>query len=312
VVALRLRATGCRSDRVADADHVVREGSMEGIYRTARGEREIRSWCAARLASWDRPHRTTTIETELGATHVVTAGVGPPLILIPGTNFAAATWLELIDRLASQRLVHAIDLPGQPGLSDPARRKHVTDDYGRWLVTVAGALDAPQPTVVGHSLGALVAMLALAAGAEADRLVLLDPAGLRRLSVTPGVLAATIPWLRRSDRRSAAGLLRMMMAPGREPERDLVEWMALVGEHVRSSFAPPSLDVGALSRLRGLPIDVRSGEHDVFLPPAKLRRAVERRLAVDSFAVVGAAGHLLPHEQPTAIVELLRPPTDAA
>jgi pimeloyl-ACP methyl ester carboxylesterase len=67
----------------------------------------------------------------------------------------------------------------------------------------------------------------------------------------------------------------------------------------------------AASRATGC-IDVRSGEHDVFLPPAKLRRAVERRLAVDSFAVVGAAGHLLPHERPTAIVELLRPPTDAA
>jgi pimeloyl-ACP methyl ester carboxylesterase len=117
---------------------------------------------------------------------------------------------------------------------------------------------------------------------------------------------------RRPDRRSAAGLLRMMMAPGREPERDLVEWMALVGEHVRSSFAPPSLDAGAMSRLRGLPIDVLSGEHDVLLPPAKLRRAVERRLAVDSIAVVGAAGHLLPHGQPTAIGELLRPRTDAA
>lgn len=59
------------------------------------------------------------VDTEIGATHVVTAGAGEPLVLVPGTNFAAAAWLELVDDLAAMHLVHAIDLPGQPGLSAP-------------------------------------------------------------------------------------------------------------------------------------------------------------------------------------------------
>jgi pimeloyl-ACP methyl ester carboxylesterase len=279
---------------------------MPSIYRSDVGEGAIRDWCTTRLSSWHREHHTTVVDTELGATHVVTAGAGEPLLLVPGTNFAAAAWLDLVDDLAATHLVHAIDLPGQPGLSDPARRKHEGSAYGRWMATVTEAVDAPRPVVIGHSLGALVAMHAVAGGAEAARLVLVDPAGVRRLSITPTVLAASIPWLRRPDARSAARLLRMMMAPGADPDPELVDWMALVGTHVRSSLAPPRLDAAATRRLGRVQIDVLSGEHDVFLPPKKLRRAVDRRLDVDSFAVVAGAGHLLPHERPDAIVTLLR------
>lgn len=281
---------------------------MESIYRSDEGEREIRSWCAARLESWPRAHETRLVDTELGATHVVTAGDGPPLVLIPGTNFAAAVWLELIDDLASTHLVHAVDLPGQPGLSDPARREHAGAAFASWLSVITQAVGAGRATVVGHSLGGLVAMHAVAAGAETARLVLLDPAGLRRLSVTPSVLVATIPWLLRPRPRSAAKLLRMMMAPENEPGPDLVEWMALVGRHVRSSLAPPPLDEAASRLLANVPVDVLCGAHDVFLPPTGLRRAVERRLGHASYEVVPGAGHLLPHERPDAIAALLARP----
>lgn len=281
---------------------------MDSIYRSDEGERDIRGWCTARLASWPRAHESRLVDTELGATHIVTAGDGPPVVLVPGTNFAAAVWLDLVDELAGTHLVHAVDLPGQPGLSDPARRKHAGTAFAGWLSAVTRAVGAGRATVVGHSLGALVAMHAVAAGSEAGRLVLLDPAGLRRLSITPKVLVATFPWLLRSDDRSAARLLRMMMAPGNEPEPELVAWMALVGRHVRSSLAPPPLDDATSSRLAAVPIDVLCGAHDVFLPPGKLRPAVERRLGGASFEVVPGAGHLLPHERPDAVAELLRQP----
>jgi pimeloyl-ACP methyl ester carboxylesterase len=285
---------------------------VRSIYRSDEGQREVRAWCSARLAAWGRAHDTRVVQTELGATHVVSVGTGPPLVLVPGTNFAAATWLSLIGELGETHRVHAVDLPGQPGLSHPGRQKHAGGDFGRWLVAVSEAVDAVQPTVVGHSLGGLVAMHAAAAGASVARLVLLDPAGLRRLSVTPKVLAATLPWLRRSDARSAARLLRMMMAPGGQPDDDLVEWMALVGRHVRSSMAPPALDEAALSRLAGVSIDILSGEHDVFLPPEKLAEAAARRLGDGSFTVIQGAGHLLPHERPGPLVELLRRPSATA
>lgn len=281
---------------------------MERIYRSDEGEREVRAWCTDRLSAWQRPHTTSLVETELGATHVLTAGDGPPLVLIPGTNFAAAVWLGTVDDLATTHRVHAVDLPGQPGLSDGRRQQHASATYGSWLSAVTETMEAARATVVGHSLGALVGMHAVAGGAEVDRLVLVDPAGLRRLSVTPKVLAASIPWLLRSTERSATRILRMMMARGGEPDPELVEWMTLVGRHVRGSLAPPPLDEAAASRLADVPIDVLSGEHDVFLPPAKLRRAVEQRLDAATFEIVPGSGHLLPHERPEALADLVRRP----
>jgi pimeloyl-ACP methyl ester carboxylesterase len=70
------------------------------------------------------------------------------------------------------------------------------------------------------------------------------------------------------------------------------------------AWTPP--DSCCWTRLADVPVDVLVGEHDVFLPPATLERAVTRRLAGASFGVVPRAGHLLPHERPGAIVEVLR------
>jgi pimeloyl-ACP methyl ester carboxylesterase len=77
-------------------------------------------------------------------------------------------------------------------------------------------------------------------------------------------------------------------------------------------MAPPALDAAALSRLAGVDIDILCGEHDVFLPPEKLGKAASRRLDDASFAVIQEAGHLLPHERPDPLVELLRRPSSTA
>lgn len=279
---------------------------MERIYRSDEGERAVRDWCTARLSSSGHADQTAVVQTELGATHVLTVGHGPALFMIPGTNFAAAQWLGLVDELATTYRVHAVDLPGQPGLSDPRRGKHDTAAYGKWLSELMKAMEAARPTVVGHSLGALVAMHAVAGGAEVGQLVLLDPAGIRRLSVTPRVLMTSLPWLVRPTERSSRRILQMMMAPSGKADDDLVAWMTLVGRHARGSLAPPPLDDAATDRLANADIDILVGEHDIFLPPAKLRRAAARRLGTATFHVVRGAGHLLPHERPDAVIDHLR------
>jgi pimeloyl-ACP methyl ester carboxylesterase len=275
------------------------------IYRSDEGRRAVQDWCRDRLAAWDQPHRTATISSPIGATHVVTSGNGPDLVLIPGTNFAAATWLDLVAALADRFTVHAVDLPGQPGLSADERTRGGARRHGEWLAAVLTGLDLDGPTVAAHSLGAVGALRATSAGASVGRLVLLDPAGLMRLTVSAAVLRPTLPWLRAPNVATSANLLRMMMAPGAVPEHDLVTWMALVGQHVRTSLAPGPIAPQDLRRIQGTPIRVVSGRHDAFLPPNRLRRAGARRLPAADLEVVPDAGHLLPHERPDAVLAAL-------
>lgn len=278
---------------------------MTTIYRTTEGMHAVRRWCQGRLTAWDHQHHAQVVPTTLGPVHVVTAGNGPDLVLLPGTNFAAATWLDLIASLADHHTVHAVDLPGQPGLSTPNRPARAAERQGSWLAEVLTTLGTERPILVAHSLGAVAALRTAAAGLPTRRLVLVDPAGVMRLKVSMLVMRPTIPWLRKPNPATSEALLTMMMADGHQPDPDLVAWMSLVGQHVKTSLAPSPLPDRILRGLAGTDIDVVSGADDVFLPAARLRRAVQRRLPAANIEIVPGAGHLLPHERPDALPHLL-------
>ncbi|HSP80673.1 MAG TPA: alpha/beta hydrolase, partial [Myxococcaceae bacterium] len=248
-------------------------------------------------------HERESLTTSLGSTHIVRAGSGAPVVLLPGTNFATATWLELVGQVAREYTVLAVDLPGQPGLSAAERPGHSHEAYGNWLREVVEALDITGGTVVGHSFGGAIALAGASRGARVGSLVLVSPAGLVRLRVTPGVLARTLPWLLRPREGSARALLGSMLAPGSCPPAELVTWMTLVGRHVRTSLAPPPLPEAALREVR-VPVAIVSGEADVFLPPETLRRGAERLPGV-TFRGIAGAGHLLPHERAEVLLETL-------
>lgn len=108
--------------------------------------------------------------------------------------------------------------------------------YGDWLCDVIDRLDLREVVVVGHSLGAVVALAGAARGAPFAGIVLYNPAGLVRLRVTARVLAATLPWLARPSSFTAERLVRTMTTKA-VPDH-LVAWMVQVGRHVRTSLTP--------------------------------------------------------------------------
>ncbi|WP_067226483.1 alpha/beta fold hydrolase [Streptomyces sp. NBRC 109706] len=281
---------------------------MTGIYRSLKAHRDVTSWCAERLAGWPVDHRTTLLETSLGRTHVVMSGegTGPEgtrVVLVPGTNFNAATSLSLATSLAERWSTSVVDVPGQPGLSDPRRpgRQRLAV-YGRWLSEVLDRLGHERVVVVGHSLGGGIA-LACPAPQIRGR-ILVAPAGLVGLKVTGDLLMATVPWFTRPTEVRSARLLRHLYAPGVQPPAEIVAWMTLLARSCRSSLAPAPLPGHLLAR--GLsPIDlVATGEHDVFLPPSRLMPAASQRLGL-SVRTLPGAGHLAVEEQPEAIVNLV-------
>ncbi|MEV6527834.1 alpha/beta fold hydrolase [Longispora sp. NPDC051575] len=152
---------------------------MPSVYRTTHGRAVIADWCVKQLDAWTVPHTRSLLPTSAGHTHLTAAGVpgGPVSVLVvPGTNFNAATSLPLATALANHWPVHVADLPGQPGLSAPDRpRRDHTDWYAAWLSEVCTHLSGPL-VMVGHSLGGAIA-LACDSPHIAGR-VLIAPAGL--------------------------------------------------------------------------------------------------------------------------------------
>jgi pimeloyl-ACP methyl ester carboxylesterase len=64
---------------------------------------------------------TNLVNTDLGRLHVRRTGVGPPVVLWHSLFVDSGSWGPLIDMLARERTVYAIDGPSH-GRSDPVRR----------------------------------------------------------------------------------------------------------------------------------------------------------------------------------------------
>ncbi len=271
------------------------------LYRSDATRREIRTWCDRRLAHWDVPHERATVDTAAGETHLLTAGRGDTTVLyLPGTNHNAATSLPVLAALATGHRVVAADVPGQPGLSAGARPAgDPMAAYGAWAGELVGRLRAGRLLLVGHSLGAAIALAAPPAGVAG--LVLVDPAGLVRLRVGARVLAATLPWLLRPTRARSARLLQHLHAATRRPADDAVEWMTSVARGTRTSGAPGPLPPAVVRRWRAVPRRVLSGAQDCFLPVPRLQAAVRARLDTE-LQILPGAGHLVPDERPEEVV----------
>ncbi len=124
----------------------------------------------------------------LGNIAVHRSGVGLPIVLLHGLFDDHTGWRDLPRRLsAAGHEVLAIDLPGH-GTSAVAK------DFSEMVDRIADVLPRGQMRLVGHSLGAAIAVrLAQQLGARVDRVVLCAPAGLgARLNsdFTEGMLEA--------------------------------------------------------------------------------------------------------------------------
>ncbi|MFF5933648.1 alpha/beta fold hydrolase [Streptomyces sp. NPDC012508] len=269
---------------------------MRSIYRGPAAHDQVRDWCEKRLDAWPVPHTRSHVDTSAGATHVTTVGAAPTpgtpsIVLVPGTNMNAAVSLDTLESLSGVGQAIAVDVPGQPGLSADVRPgRDRAAWYGRWLSQVVDQVAPQGAVVVGHSLGGAIALASTSERITAR--VVVSPAGLIRLRVSPAVLGATLPWLLRPTVHRAERLLQHMTAPGTRPPHALADWMALVGTTCRSSLAPRPLPRSALTAARTAPVFVIVGAHDTFLPASALRRAARRLLGAD-LLVIGDSGHLV-------------------
>ena len=126
--------------------------------------------------------------------HYLTAGDGPPLVLLHGLGDTARDWHWVMPALARRSRVIAPDFPGF-GDSDRPRAAYSPGFFGTFVAGFLDALHIPSAVVAGNSLGGLAALrFALADPARVPALVLVDGAGLGR-RVNPGMRVLSLPGL---------------------------------------------------------------------------------------------------------------------
>ncbi|MBM7439780.1 alpha/beta hydrolase [Streptomyces sp. HB132] len=147
------------------------------------------------------PARGRQAEQSVGLSHRIIhgyrrayrmAGEGPAVLLIHGIGDSSATWSEVIPELARHHTVIAPDLLGH-GDSDKPRADYSVAGYANGIRDLLGVLGIEHATLIGHSLGAGVAMqFAYQYPERTDRLILVSAGGVGR-EVNPVLRAVSLP-----------------------------------------------------------------------------------------------------------------------
>jgi pimeloyl-ACP methyl ester carboxylesterase len=135
--------------------------------------------------------------------NTIQLGSGPPIVFIHGLSGCWPNWLEQLPVFADSHRVIALDLPGF-GHSPGAAGELSMPGYASLIDVLIGQLGLERATIVGNSMGGLIAAeLAAAFPARVERLVLVSPAGLstyrNRLTVR------ALPAIRRLEQLLAVG-----------------------------------------------------------------------------------------------------------
>lgn len=122
----------------------------------------------------------------------LSAGEGPPLVLLHALGECASVWAWAMPALSRGRRVYAPDLPGLGGDGGaPAGRS--SGSFARFVARFLDALGLGRAAVVGSSFGGLVALrLVLDDPARVGSLGLVSAAGLGR-AVSPALVLPTLP-----------------------------------------------------------------------------------------------------------------------
>ncbi|MFC9284468.1 alpha/beta fold hydrolase [Streptomyces collinus] len=207
-------------------------------------------------------------------------GRGAPLVLLHGIGHHRQAWDPVVDILATEREVIAVDLPGfgvSPGL--PGGLAYDLPTTNSVLGALFEALDLDRPHVAGNSLGGL---LALELGREklVRSVTALSPAGFwteaeRRYAFTMLLTMRGIarrlplPLVERLS-RTAAGRTALTSTiygrPGRRsPEAVVAETLALAGATGFDATLSAGTTVRFTDELSGLPVTVAWGTRDRLL-----------------------------------------------
>src|ERR1700676_756380 len=257
----------------------------------------------------------------------LSAGHGPPVLLIHGIGDSSSTWLPVLESFATDHTVIAPDLLGH-GLSGKPRADYSIAAYANGMRDLLSVLDIDRVTVVGHSLGGgVAAQFAYTFPERCERLVLVGTGGiarsvslLLRLAAAPNadLLMPTFGSpLFKLGSRLAAQVLRILGTDlGRDTEEILKVFDSLpdaaarraILRTLRSGVDWRGQVITMLDRAyltEGMPTLLVWGAHDAIIPVEHAYLAADA-MPGSRLEIFEDAGHFPHHSDPERFVSVIR------
>ncbi len=234
----------------------------------------------------------------------------PAVVMLHGAGMDHVVWTLPARSLAHRgRAVFAPDLPGHGRSEGPALSSIAA--MAAWLVRFLDAAGIGEAALVGHSMGALVALEAAAAApARIGRLALLGVAA--RMPVHPDLLKAAVE----APQRAADLIVSWAYGPagrfGGQPAPGL--WLMGGGHSLLDRAGPGVLardlaacdayDTAAAAAKITCPTLLLLGVEDRMAPAAKAA-PLARAIASSTITLLPDTGHIMMSEAPDAVIDAL-------
>lgn len=315
-----LDRAGPALDRTRRALRRPSPGVLLGLGAAALGAAVAANLILARRAEHRHPARGRFIEVDGVRLHYLEKGQGQPIVLLHGNGVSAEDFVVsgLFDALARTHRVIALDRPGFGYSSRPRARIWTPGRQAALIAKALAALNVRRPVVVGHSLGALVALnLGLDHAEDVAGLVLMSGfyRPTPRLDSALAVLTA-VPVVGDLLRWTLAPLHARLMAPlaakklfaPAEPTVDFKSrfsvGLASRPSQLRASAADAVLMVPGAAAISGrvdqlrMPVLVMGGTGDQIVDFADHSRSLAGRLQTGELKAFDEVGHMMHHLAP--------------
>ncbi len=238
--------------------------------------------------------------------HYISKGEGPPVVLVHGLGGTLHYWYGVIENLALHHHVVALDLRGH-GRSDAGRGNLSIPGFADDVRALIETLELPAVTLVGHSMGTLVAQhLAATKPETVDQLVLVG-------GISYFEPPAKDAYLKRAEIVEADGMDALVddWLPGALAPRTAAHSPQLVGllrdmflRNDPSNYAQACRALAKAPAIRreaiGQPTLLVVGDHDRSTPIA-MTEELHRDIPVSLVRVIPSAAHWVALEQPDAL-----------
>ncbi|WP_247002875.1 alpha/beta fold hydrolase [Halosolutus gelatinilyticus] len=249
-------------------------GDDDGIYRSKRGERRLKSLYETLLGDLDADFDRRFVETRFGETHVLAAGPedAPPVVVFHGGNVVNPISLSWFLPLADEFRLYAPDTIGHPGFSAQTRLSPRDDSYGTWACDILDGLGLDRVPMLGPSYGGgIVLRTAAFAPDRISRAGLVVPAGLGTGSIRRLLVEIVLPMLAyrlAPDRsRLRRAVQPMFTEPAEAIDETILDVVGAVFDEVKLERSFPK--TATPDELAGFdaPTLLAVAERDLFFPP---------------------------------------------
>lgn len=263
------------------------------VYKSQEGRNIVESLYRKVLAAHSSPaFEQLFIPTEIARTHVLRFGEisKPPLVMIHGSVSNSAVWLGNVSDFIDHFSIYCVDIPGEPGLSEPTRCVLRSDAPYKWLISLLDNLDIEKSSFVTMSLGSWYGL----------NFAIRNPEKVKALSMitTGGIVPAKSSFIFKALffmmlGKTGQKLLNKAIYHKVEIPPQVLEFQTVVSKYFNPVMeAIPVFSDAELKKITA-PIQFFGGDHDALIDSVKTGARLKRFFPNSEIHILKDTGHAI-------------------